>query len=260
LKNSKEFFAHVLYYDFVSLSDTKLGDTSTQIKKLNNLNQIIRRNKFYKNSKKLLIVLSTGDGGVIISRTDPYLILELVIELHKKLRKYNKTKNKKERLLIRIGINSGTVFPNKGLKQKRDYWGPGIIYAQRVMNFGTSNHILLDASIATELIRFSEKYRRCIHYLGIVEIKHGEKIPIYSTYDHDFGNRTKPKVLKTQISPDLIEKTGSLILEEVSKQEMEPKEFVKMLEQKEKSKLKLSIVPIKKLQTRKVKKRRGRLR
>ncbi len=259
MKSSNEFFAHVFYFDFVSLSDPKLGDTKSQIKKLEILFNMITKSKFYKNSKRITIVSHTGDGAAICYLKNPHLLLELAIDLHKKIRIYNKTKKKKQQLQVRIGINSGLIFPNKGIGQKPNYWGRGINNAQRIMSFGTSNHILLDTTTATELISLSEKYGNCIHYLGIVQIKHGEKIPIYSAYDNAFGNKSKPESLKSQISPDLIEKTGRLILEEVSKLEMKPEKFLKMLEQKEKSKLKLSITPIKKLQIKKVKKRRGGL-
>lgn len=127
------------------------------------------------------------------------------------------------------------------------------------MSFGSSDHILLDVSTSNELMEISERYRKWIHYLDVVEIKHGEKIPIYSAYDNDFGNKTKPKVFTGKTRPEIIEKTGRLILEQLSRQEMEPKKFLKMLEQKEKSKLKLSLVPIKKPQTKQGKKRGGRL-
>jgi hypothetical protein len=258
LKNSNEFFAHVFYLDFVSLSDPSLGDTESQIKKIEILFNMITKSKFFKNVDKPPIVSHTGDGAAICYLKNPRLPLELAIDLHKKIKSHNNKTKKKQHLQVRIGINSGLIFTTEGIGQKPNYWGRGINNAQRIMSFGTSNHILLDVTTATELISLSEKYRKYIHYLGIVKIKHGEKIPIYSAYDRDFGNKDKPESLKSQISSDS-ENTGSLILEGFRLSDMTKGQLVKILEQKS-TRLKLSRTWAKKSQTRKTKKRRGQLR
>ncbi len=258
MKSSNELFAHVFYLDFVSLSDPNLGDTESQIKKIEILFNIITKSKFFKNADKPPIVSHTGDGAAICYLKNPRLPLELAIDLHKKIKIYNNTKQKKQHLQIRIGINSGLIFTTKGIKQKPNYWGRGINNAQRIMSFGTSNHILLDMTTATELISLSEKYRKCIHYLGNVRIKHGEKIPIYSAYDHDFGNKDKPKSLKSQINPDL-ENRGSLILEAIRLSDMTTDQFKKILEKKSIDRDLLKTV-IESFPKRKKKKMGGRLR
>ena len=247
-----------MFYDFVSLSDPKQGDVSSQRKKNGKVMEMIAKSKLFKNFGRPPIVLPSGDGAAICYKDSYNLPLDLSIELHKKIRRYNQNKNKKDQLQIRIGKNSGTIFIDKGIRTP-NYWGIGIIHAKRIMDFGTTNHILLDYTTATELMNLSENYRKCIHHLGEIEIKHGDKIPIYSAYDSNFGNKTNPESIKHQIKPELVEKMGLWILEAINKKDMKPEKFIKILEQKEKSKLEPSLIIRRKAQTKKVK-RKGELR
>lgn len=248
-RQSNEFFSYVFYLDFVSLSNRKLGSTEEQVKKVELLFNMITKSKFFKKSGDKPILSHTGDGVAICFRKNIRLPLELAIDIHKKINQYNKTKTRNEKIKVRIGINSGLIFKAKGVDNRSNYWGPGIINAQRIMSFGDSNHILLDSTTAYQLTTVSNRFQKAIKDLGIIKIKHGEKIHFYSAYDQNFGNKNKPKALVGEPSPELIEKTGKLILEELKKHELNPKNLIKLLRQKQISQLKISIIPKKRVKT-----------
>jgi hypothetical protein len=61
------------------------------------------------------------------------------------------------------------------------------------MDAGDSGHILLSSRIAEELTALKDEYRSIIKPISdIYEIKHGQKIGLYSAYSHDFGNPEMP--------------------------------------------------------------------
>jgi len=239
LKNNDESFVHVFFVDVVSLSNRDLGSTESQRKKLEVLFKFITNSRILKKTLDSVIMNHTGDGVAICFRDTPRLPLELAIDLHKKLGKYNQGKMKNEKIRVRIGINSGLISKMKGVSDRENYWGRGLNLAQRIMNLGNANHILISAVTATELIEVSEKYDKNMHYIGDVKIKHGETVPVYSAHGEGFGNKTKPHLLKQQIVQD-IEESGRLILEGLKKHEINPQFLLELFKQQEQSKLSLA--------------------
>lgn len=239
MKDDTEIFVHVFFVDVVSLSNRALGSTESQRRKLVVLFEHITNSRILKKTLDSVIMNHTGDGVVICFLDTPRLPLELAIDLHKKLGKYNQGKTKNEKIRVRIGINSGLISKMKGVSDRRNYWGRGLIHAQRIMNFGDANHILISAVTAKELIEVSEKYDKNMHYIGDVKIKHGEIVPVYSAYGEGFGNKTKPHLIKQQIIQD-IEESGRLILEGLKKHEINPQFLLELFKQQEQSKLSLA--------------------
>jgi hypothetical protein len=68
--------------------------------------------------------------------------------------------------------------------------------ARRVMDLGDSWHILITENFAMQLIPLYEEYRNNIRLLGSYEIKHGEKLNVYSAYSGDYGNPELPEKFK----------------------------------------------------------------
>jgi hypothetical protein len=61
------------------------------------------------------------------------------------------------------------------------------------MDAGDNGHILLADKLAEELIALKDEYRSIIKPIcQVYEIKHGQKITLYSAYSHDFGNPELP--------------------------------------------------------------------
>lgn len=235
MKN-KELFVHVFFVDTISLSDRKLGSTEVQSQKLEILFRLITNSPIFKKVIDSAIISHTGDGVAICFKSNPRLPLELAIDLHKKLYKYNKNKMKKEKIEVRIGINSGIILEMKGVGNRDNYWGRGLIHAQRIMSIGDANHILITATTAKELIEISDKYKENILHVGNIEIKHGEVIPVYSAFGKEFGNKNTPNFIKQQQTRE-IEESGRLIIEALKKNEINPKYFLELIKQSKQSEL-----------------------
>ena len=218
LKNSSGFTVHVFFIDMVSLSDTSISLFDQQQEKIKILLDIIKKSKQYRHTF-VDATSTTGDGVVLCFQNDIRLPLDLAIEVNRQLRKYNKNKPETKKINVRIGISSGTIFKTRSIGGRQNYWGPALIYAQRIMSCGTSEHILLD-EIAEQLADLEGKYKKSIHYLGETKIKHGRIKKIYSAYGKDFGNKNTPEniIIELQRSD---EGTGRIIYESLLKNRKE---------------------------------------
>ena len=189
----KLIHANFFFVDIVGLSDTSMS-TKTQIKKIETLNKCISECKSFKSVPiDSLILLPTGDGCCIGFLQGPELPLLLAIDLHEKLAEYNKGKIPSETVRIRIGLHSGNCFIVNDLLGQRNTWGPGIIYARRIMDFGDDGHILLSPTLAEDLRSLSDEYHGIIKPVHDVILKHGFTMLLYSAYGEGFGNSKHPE-------------------------------------------------------------------
>lgn len=188
------------FIDIVSLSDPSLS-VKKQIEKIAILNKMIGSCEAYErtpNHKK--IILPTGDGMAIGFLLNPELPFQLSIQLHRKLRIYNRGKANEEAIGVRIGLGSGPVFVVNDVRDNQNVWGPGIILARRVMDIGDNFHILLTDRLAEELIALKDEYSRAIRPITNVKIKHGQTIKLYSAFSNEFGNPEPPSKIAEHLS------------------------------------------------------------
>jgi len=183
------------FIDIVSLSDPSLS-VKKQIEKIGILNKIIGScESYFRTPRDRKIVLPTGDGmaiGFLLSPESPF---QLGTEVHRKLRIYNRGKSIEDIIGVRIGLSSGPVFIVNDIDNNQNVWGPGIILARRVMDIGDNFHILLADRLAEELIGLKDEYRTTIKYVLDYQIKHGQRIKIYSAFSKEFGNPIQPAKL-----------------------------------------------------------------
>ena len=185
--------ASFFFIDIVGLSNPLLS-TTTQSSKIKVLNNSIAQCTTYQNtSEKEKIVFPTGDGMWMAFLDGLEKPINLALELHQKLKKYNSEQGKNEEILVRIGCHSGDVFFVNDLNGTVNLWGSGIIMARRVMDAGDAGHILITSTMAENLIELSDEYRKIIHPIHDFKIKHGEVLLVYSAYGDDFGNSDRPK-------------------------------------------------------------------
>jgi KaiC/GvpD/RAD55 family RecA-like ATPase/class 3 adenylate cyclase len=180
------------FIDIVGLSDPSLS-VKKQMQKIEVLNRLIASCDAFKAPKEKKIILPTGDGMAIGFLLNQELPLELSIQLHRKLLVYNRAKPSEDAIGVRIGLGSGPVFIVSDINNNQNVWGPGIVLTRRVMDAGDSGHILLTSKLAEELTALKDEYRSIIKPISdVYEIKHGQKIGLYSAYSHDFGNQEMP--------------------------------------------------------------------
>ena len=141
---------HWFFIDIISSSDPNLS-VKSQARKIYALNELIQRTHTFKKEKiEYLDILLTGDGMAIGFSDSPEKPLRLAIELHKALRKFNSFQKDKDKIFIRIGIDTGPVYFMKGIKGEI-FWGPGLIMAKRVMDLCGPNQIFASERIAKDL-------------------------------------------------------------------------------------------------------------
>lgn len=184
---------HWFFTDIVGSSDPSIS-VKSQARKISLLNGFIKNSDiFQRRDQKSTVILPTGDGMAIGFRDSPENPLKLAIDVHKQLNRYNKSKPEKDRLYIRIGIDTGPVYFIKGIENSKIFWGPGIIIAKRVMDICSPNQILASSRIAEDLEKLSLENKATMKPIGEYKVKHGLELQIYNISGHDFGVKTRPK-------------------------------------------------------------------
>lgn len=196
---------HWFFTDIVAASNPNLV-TTEQVRKSIVLNELTLRTETFKNhDPKGTVILPTGDGMAIGFDDSPETPLRLAIELHKALNAYNKTKRGKEKLILRIGIDTGPVYTVKDLTGKDNVWGPGIIMTRRVMDLAGDGQIFASSRIAEDIQNLSPEYKAIMHPIGDYSIKHGGVLHLFNIYGEGFGSKAiqrKKKILKESMSDE----------------------------------------------------------
>lgn len=205
---------HWFFTDIVAASDpTKT--TMDQARKIILLNKLIEMTDVFKQrDAETTLILPTGDGMAIGFDDSPEKPLNLAIEVHKALNRYNRTRKKEDRVELRIGLDSGPVYIIKDLNGNENVWGPGIIMARRVMDLADKMNILASSKFANDVKMLRPEYRQILHPIGDYQIKHGDKILIYNVYTEEIGNKKSPSADKKQKSKaaEEVQKTSSRFL------------------------------------------------
>ena len=184
---------HWLFTDMISSADPRMT-IKAQARKIRTLNEITKKTETFKQrDPKSTIIHWTGDGMAIGFSDSPEKPLRLAIELHKAITKHNKSSPEKNKIFIRIGMNTGDIFFIEDVEGKPAFWGEGIILARRVMDLCGQNQILASDNIANGLRKLSNQNRSIIHPIEKYTIKHGEEVSIYNIYGRDFGNKKTPQ-------------------------------------------------------------------
>src|SRR5437879_6190402 len=73
---------------------------------------------------------------------------------------------------VRMGVHSGPVKEVTDLSEQGNIAGAGINIAQRVMDCGDADHILVSKRVADDLEHYAQ-WRPLLHDLGTCEVKYG---------------------------------------------------------------------------------------
>jgi serine/threonine protein kinase len=203
--------AHVLFMDIVGYSKLPMDQ---QPKLQRELREIVRGAKEYQraNEQSEMISLPTGDGMALVFFRDPVAPVQCAVEIARALKEHPEIE-------LRMGVHSGPVYRVADINTSRNVAGGGINLAQRVMDCGDADHILVSHTVA-ETIRDIGDWSHWLHDLGQQEVKHGAQVHIYNLYKDDIGNPKRPT--KTQIeaahaavsnAPTKIGSTGELPIE-----------------------------------------------
>src|SRR6266571_3689860 len=176
--------AHVLFIDIVGYSRLLIND---QRRMLEILNRIVRSTEEFQSAEQAdsLIKLPTGDGMALVFYKSPESPVECALEISRALKEHPE-------LQVRMGVHSGPVSGVVDVSERANIAGAGINIAQRVMDCGDADHILLSKRVAEDLEQFKH-WRPHLYHLGECEVKHGEKIEIVNLFTAELGNSERPK-------------------------------------------------------------------
>src|SRR5438034_2823525 len=95
-------------------------------------------------------------------------------------------------LRLRMGVHSGPVSGVVDVSGRANIAGAGINIAQRVIECGDAEHILLSKHVAEDLEQLGH-WKRNLHDLGEAEVKHGAHVSVVNLYTEELGNPEVPQ-------------------------------------------------------------------
>ena len=179
--------AHLLLIDVVGYSKLLVNE---QIELLQELKQIVRSTESFRKAEARgeLIRVPTGDGMALVFFHSPEEPARCALEISRALQNHPS-------IQLRMGIHSGPVSRVTDVNEKTNIAGSGINVAQRVMDCGDAEHILLSAHVAEDLCQYRH-WQPCLHDLGECEVKYGLRLHLFNLYKDGLGNPQVPEKLR----------------------------------------------------------------
>src|SRR5438046_4923033 len=176
-----------------------------QSEALQELNQIVRKTDAVRAAEAAgqLIFLPTGDGMALVFTGSVEEPVECALQVSQILRA-------QPSLPVRMGIHSGPVHHVADVNQRENIAGAGINIAQRVMDCGDASHILVSKHMAEDLEQYGH-WKRHLHELGEIEVKHGARVAVVNLYTEELGNPEVPQKFRQArkgTAPVVREKNG----------------------------------------------------
>jgi class 3 adenylate cyclase len=193
--------AHILFMDIVGFSKLR---TNEQVAAQVELQQIVQEAEEVRLSRldpDGFIARPTGDGMALIFYRDQLSPIKCALQIHTSLK--TDAGGIKQRvgqhIKMRMGIHTGAVTPIIDMNGNEDASGEGIITAQRVMDTGDAEHILVSEDVAKVLLKI-EPWSRYLHDLGTVRVKHKQPLHLYNLVGRldgpYLGNRSMPAAIE----------------------------------------------------------------
>jgi TolB-like protein/class 3 adenylate cyclase len=176
--------AYVLFIDIVGYSKLLIDQ---QRRLLELLNEIVRGTEQFRKAEAnhRLITIPTGDGMALVFYNTPEAPVECALEISRAAREHPELK-------LRMGVHSGPVSGVVDVSGRANIAGAGINIAQRVMDCGDAEHILLSKHVAEDLEQLGHWHRH-LHHLGEAEVKHGAHVSVVNLYTEELGNPEVPQ-------------------------------------------------------------------
>lgn len=190
--------AYVLFMDIIGFGRLKTAQQVAAQKELSRIVQEMPEVVAARMDPENFIVRPTGDGMALLFFKDLLSPLRCAFQIHMRL-KSDVAEIKKivgADIKLRMGIHAGEVTLVEDMNHQTDAAGDGIITAQRVMDLGDEDHILLSEEVA-KVLKNIEPWAHYLTDLGEVRVKHKVIVRVFNLYgrlDGPFcGNPSKPQ-------------------------------------------------------------------
>ena len=179
--------AHLLLIDVAGYSKLLINE---QVKLLQDLNQIVRSTECFRSAEASgkLNRVPMGDGMALLFFRSPEEPVRCALELSGALRDH-------PHIRVRMGVHSGPVSRITDVNDKTNFAGSGINVAQRVLDCGDAEHILLSAHVAEDLAQYRD-WQPWLHDLGECDVKHGLRLHLFNLCKENLGNPQVPEKLR----------------------------------------------------------------
>jgi TolB-like protein/class 3 adenylate cyclase/Tfp pilus assembly protein PilF len=183
---SKEIELEIAYVLFIDIVGYSKLVTHEQGRLLELLNRIVREADHFRAAEAngRLIGVPTGDGMALVFYNTPQAPVECALEITSAAREHPELK-------LRMGIHSGPVGGVVDVSGRSNIAGAGINIAQRVMDCGDAGHVLVSKHMAEDLEQYGH-WKRHLHDLGEMEVKHGVRVAVVNLYTDELGNPEVP--------------------------------------------------------------------
>ena len=180
----------IFFMDIVAYSKKT---TDEQKKACKDLGTLVKSTMQYKTANALekLIILPTGDGMVMGFFTYLEDAMNCAVAIAKAVKD-------RPDLQMRMGVHCGPVIPMEDINGNLNISGDGINYAQRVMDAGETNHLLVSSAV---MLKYDRPAYVLVNDLGDVIVKHGVIMHLYSLHGTEFGNKLFPSSRVTKVEP-----------------------------------------------------------
>ena len=180
----------IFFVDIVAYSKKT---TDEQKKACKDLGTLVKSTMQYKTANALekLIILPTGDGMVMGFFTYLEDAMNCAVAIAKAVKD-------RPDLQMRMGVHCGPVIPMEDINGNLNISGDGINYAQRVMDAGETNHLLVSSAV---MLKYDRPAYVLVNDLGDVIVKHGVIMHLYSLHGTEFGNKLFPSSRVTKVEP-----------------------------------------------------------
>ncbi len=175
--------AHTYFMDIVGYSKKS---TAEQKKVTDELISYVKGTKGYQQAQRQgkLIILPTGDGMALVFFNSVHAAFQCMVDVGKKTYKHPS-------IGLRNGLYTGPVVPVKDINGNPNVSGSGINMAQRCMDAGDNDHLLISNHVHQYVNEMDIPGLKFDDW-GQVIVKHGSTVHMWTAYGPNFGRTEFP--------------------------------------------------------------------
>ena len=174
------------YTYFMDIVGYSKKSTPMQKKVMDDLIAIVKGTQGYRQAQRQgkLIILPTGDGMALVFFNSVHAAFKCAVDVGKKC-------YKSKDIGLRNGLYTGPVVPVRDINNNPNVSGHGINMAQRCMDAGDNDHILISNGVYMNVSEMDIPGLKFEDW-GPVVVKHGSTVHLHTAYGSNFGRTEFP--------------------------------------------------------------------